>query len=179
MMGVSGGVSSLINRLRFGPIEETELSQQELVEAMRQATVDAFGDAAIENRPEVEALASGSEGSVVLNTTARRTPSTHAVLLGGLVAGGLASVAIAGSFAPTLGLTGELFPALVGRGGWAGPLVLLAGGMLVGFGTRMAGGCTSGHGLCGVSRIQPGSIVATAAFFGSGVVVSFLLRGLL
>jgi uncharacterized membrane protein YedE/YeeE len=51
-------------------------------------------------------------------------------------------------------------------------------GVLVGFGTRMASGCTSGHGLCGVSRLQPGSLLATAAFFGAGIVVSFLLGAL-
>jgi hypothetical protein len=57
--------------------------------------------------------------------------------------------------------------------------MLLAGGALVGFGTRMAGGCTSGHGMCGVSRFQKGSLLATAAFFGTGVVTSLLLGKLL
>ena len=40
----------------------------------------------------------------------------------------------------------------------------------------MAAGCTTGHGLCGVSRFQKGSLAATAAFFGSAVVTSFLLK---
>jgi uncharacterized membrane protein YedE/YeeE len=53
---------------------------------------------------------------------------------------------------------------------------LVGGGVLVGFGTRMAAGCTSGHGLCGVSRFQKGSMLSTAAFFGMGIVVSFGLR---
>ena len=57
--------------------------------------------------------------------------------------------------------------------------VLLLGGVLIGWGTRMSGGCTSGHGLCGVSRAQPGSLVATCAFFGTGIVVSLLLEALL
>lgn len=56
---------------------------------------------------------------------------------------------------------------------------LLLGGLLIGFGTRMAGGCTSGHGLSGSGRFQPSSLVSTAAFFGGGVVVSFALVGLL
>lgn len=56
--------------------------------------------------------------------------------------------------------------------------VLLAGGLLVGIGTRMAGGCTSGHGLSGCSRLQPGSLLATAAFFGTGIAVSFLLASM-
>ncbi len=53
--------------------------------------------------------------------------------------------------------------------------VLFAGGVLVGFGTRLAGGCSSGHGLSGCGRLRPVSMVATAVFFGSAVLVSFLL----
>ena len=53
--------------------------------------------------------------------------------------------------------------------------ILFVGGWLVGFGTRLAGGCSSGHGLSGCSRFQPASIVATATFFGTAVVVSTLL----
>ena len=47
--------------------------------------------------------------------------------------------------------------------------VLIGAGLLVGFGTRMGSGCTSGHGVCGVSRLSPRSIVATATFLGSGI----------
>ena len=46
--------------------------------------------------------------------------------------------------------------------------LLVAGGFLVGFGTRMGGGCTSGHGVCGISRLSPRSLVATAAFMVAG-----------
>lgn len=49
------------------------------------------------------------------------------------------------------------------------------GGILVGFGTRLAGGCSSGHGLSGCGRLRPVSLVATAVFFGTAVAVSFLL----
>jgi hypothetical protein len=52
---------------------------------------------------------------------------------------------------------------------------LFIGGVLVGFGTRLAGGCSSGHGLSGCGRLQPVSILATAVFFGTAVFVSFLL----
>lgn len=52
---------------------------------------------------------------------------------------------------------------------------LFFGGILVGFGTALAGGCTSGHGLVGCARLQPASLVATAAFFGTAVAVSFLI----
>lgn len=54
-------------------------------------------------------------------------------------------------------------------------VVLFVGGVLVGFGTRLAGGCSSGHGLHGCGRLYPVSLVATAVFFGTAVAVSFLL----
>ena len=56
------------------------------------------------------------------------------------------------------------------------PLIVIAGGLLVGFGTRLSGGCTSGHGVCGLARLSPRSIVATALFMATAVVTSFLLR---
>ena len=57
------------------------------------------------------------------------------------------------------------------------PLAWLAGaGLLVGFGTRLGNGCTSGHGVCGVSRLSARSLVATAVFVGSGMLTVALLR---
>ena len=56
------------------------------------------------------------------------------------------------------------------------PAALVAGGLLVGFGTRMANGCTSGHGVCGVSRLSKRSLVATAVFMSAGALTVFLVR---
>jgi uncharacterized membrane protein YedE/YeeE len=53
--------------------------------------------------------------------------------------------------------------------------VLLAAGVLVGFGTRVGGGCTSGHGVCGLSRWSRRSLVATLIFMGVGVVTVFVV----
>jgi uncharacterized membrane protein YedE/YeeE len=53
-----------------------------------------------------------------------------------------------------------------------GFLLMVVGGFLVGFGTRYAGGCTSGHGILGLSALQWPSLVATACFFIGGIVVS-------
>ncbi len=53
---------------------------------------------------------------------------------------------------------------------------LIIGGLLVGFGTRLGSGCTSGHGVCGMSRLSPRSLVATALFMASGFVTVALLR---
>ena len=53
--------------------------------------------------------------------------------------------------------------------------VLVAAGLLVGFGTRLGSGCTSGHGVCGISRLSQRSLVATATFIAAGVATVFLL----
>ena len=58
----------------------------------------------------------------------------------------------------------------------AGPLRLIAAGLLVGLGTRYGAGCTSGHGVCGLSRRSPRSVVATLAFMAAGFAVVYLLR---
>ncbi|WP_395405511.1 YeeE/YedE family protein [Pseudoduganella sp. UC29_106] len=61
----------------------------------------------------------------------------------------------------------------------AGPAGLVAAGLLVGIGTRYGSGCTSGHGVCGVSRMSPRSLVATAAFMLAGFATVFVLRHLI
>ncbi len=58
----------------------------------------------------------------------------------------------------------------------AGLSTLLAAGLLVGIGTRYGAGCTSGHGVCGVSRLSPRSMVATTVFVAAGFVTVWLLR---
>lgn len=55
------------------------------------------------------------------------------------------------------------------------PLLILAG-VIVGISTRYGSGCTSGHGVCGISRLSPRSIIATLAFMSSGFVTVFLIR---
>jgi len=59
--------------------------------------------------------------------------------------------------------------------GWA---ALVVAGLLVGVGTRYGAGCTSGHGVCGLSRLSPRSLVATLTFMGAGFVTVFVLRHL-
>ena len=57
--------------------------------------------------------------------------------------------------------------------GWS---TLVIAGLLVGVGTRFGSGCTSGHGVCGLSRLSPRSLVATLAFMGAGFVTVYLVR---
>ncbi len=58
----------------------------------------------------------------------------------------------------------------------AGWLVIVAAGLLVGFGARLGGGCTSGHGVCGIARLSPRSLAATGIFMGTAIVVVALTR---
>jgi uncharacterized membrane protein YedE/YeeE len=69
-------------------------------------------------------------------------------------------------------LSGTLAP-LPNEAGW--PLTVMSG-LLVGFGTRMGGGCTSGHGVCGIGRLSLRSIVGTVVFIGAGMLTVFLVR---
>ena len=61
----------------------------------------------------------------------------------------------------------------------AGVGAIVAAGLLVGYGTRLGSGCTSGHGICGLSRLSPRSLVATACFMGAGFAMVFVIRHLI
>jgi uncharacterized membrane protein YedE/YeeE len=71
--------------------------------------------------------------------------------------------------------TGEPLAAPTGSSSF----MLVLGGLLVGFGSRLGSGCTSGHGICGLARFSPRSMVAVATFMGSAMVTVFVLRHLL
>ncbi|UFZ08127.1 YeeE/YedE family protein [Bradyrhizobium ontarionense] len=90
--------------------------------------------------------------------------------------------AVAGRFAFVAGLvvatlvvrvtTGSLPPLTLE----AGPIALVAAGLLVGFGAVWGNGCTSGHGVCGIASLSPRSIVATLVFMATAVATTFLVR---
>lgn len=131
-----------------------------------------------------------------------------AALLGGLLIGVAASLfmLINGRIAGVSGIIGGLLRPVAGNVLWrfafifglflapvlygafaplpeiqvdSGYPLLIVAGLLVGIGTRYGAGCTSGHGICGISRLSPRSIVATLLFVTSGMVTVFVLRHLL
>ena len=61
---------------------------------------------------------------------------------------------------------------------WIAP-ILVVSGALIGYGARLAGGCTSGNGLSGISSLSPASVVATATFFGTAILVSFAIKAVI
>jgi hypothetical protein len=78
--------------------------------------------------------------------------------------------------APLLWGVFATLPLIEFQSGWLG---LILAGVLVGVGTRYGSGCTSGHGVCGISRLSPRSMVATVCFMFSGFITVFVLRHLL
>lgn len=144
-------------------------------DALLRATLEEFGPEAVAAF-EQEMARDDEVEEVVAQPRSPLSLGVSAVFLTMLVAGGAIGALLTGSWELRTDL-GPLHQALTGGGAitW---LVLVIGGVLIGFGTRMAGGCTSGHGLSGCSRLQPGSLVATASFFGTAVGVSFLLEAL-
>lgn len=130
-----------------------------------------------------------------------------ASLLGGLMIGLSAALLMAfdGRIAGISGILGEVLALRRGEIGWrlafmaglvAAPLVyralggalpftitpavpvLIGGGLLVGIGTRMGSGCTSGHGVCGLARLSKRSLIATLTFMATGIATVFVARHL-
>ncbi len=113
------------------------------------------------------------------------------LLLNGRIAGisGIAGRLVQGvglttNLAFVLGLLLGPLAYLMAFGGWptieittGWPLIIVAG-LLVGFGSRMGSGCTSGHGVLGLARLSPRSMVAVATFLSAGVIAVAILRGL-
>lgn len=101
-------------------------------------------------------------------------------ILGGLLSGGTGDKAWRIAFVVGL-IAAPLIFAAMGRSpampdmpaSW---LVVAAAGLLVGFGTRLGSGCTSGHGVCGIARLSPRSIVATAIFMVAAVATVAIVR---
>ncbi|MDP3743004.1 MAG: YeeE/YedE family protein [Methylotenera sp.] len=129
-------------------------------------------------------------------------------LAGGALIGISASLFILlnGRIAGITGIIGGLFRPVAHDAGWriaftlgliAAPLVwllfsqlpeitidagyglLVIAGLIVGFSARYGSGCTSGHGVCGISRLSPRSIIATLAFMGTGFLTVYIMRHLL
>ena len=179
-LGVSGSWARVVTWRDDQAIEESEAPFRNnpgmLQDALMRATVEEFGEETV-----YAALAArkgkhvDAQQVVKTVTPTTRAPWTqHLVFLVMLSVGGLATMLASGNYAPTFDM-GELHSQLFGKGmgSW---ITLFMGGAMVGFGTQMAGGCTSGHGLSGCSRLVPASLIATSAFFGAAVVISLLLH---
>jgi uncharacterized protein len=162
LLGVSSSYAAL-----FEKKSEEEASLAELQAALLAETEAEFGP-----QEQVEAP-SFRDKLARLRAEAERF---RALFLVGIVLGPLALGLASGRFVPSLTL-GAGFDA---RYGGFGPLplaVLLVSGVLIGVGTRLAGGCTSGHGISGFARGERGSLLTTAVFWVTALGVAWLFVG--
>ncbi|GEK01296.1 YeeE/YedE family protein [Streptomyces sp. NPDC003388] len=187
----SFGVSSAWDRVlhwrrerQLEKMDEEFTDERALAEALAAATAEHFGTS-----PGAPAVPPGAYGtSQPLEAEAEPTARedipvagpgpaplvTQAALLVSIFVGGLIAALTSGRFHLRFDM-GPGFRSLVTADPITMLVLLFVGGVLVGFGTRLAGGCSSGHGLNGCGRLRPVSLVATAVFFGTAVAVSFLL----
>lgn len=121
----------------------------------------------------------GASGAYVQTIKAARrdtdTVSWRVWYFGGIFVGG----ALATILGPGIEVR-QGYDALFGAG-WSSPVVavvVLAGAIVMGYGARMAGGCTSGHGICGTAQRSAASWATTATFMATAIVVTFVIRSL-
>ncbi|EFL30104.1 conserved hypothetical protein [Streptomyces viridochromogenes DSM 40736] len=187
----SFGVSSAWDRVlhwrrerRLERMDEEFTDERALADALAAATAEHFASSpaaptapaapqGMSQRLETDAEPTASENLSV--TSPRPAPLvTQAALLVSIFFGGLIAAVTSGRFDLRFDM-GPGFQDVVTANPTIMTVLLFVGGVLVGFGTRLAGGCSSGHGLNGCGRLRPVSLVATAVFFGTAVAVSFLL----
>ena len=99
----------------------------------------------------------------------------HGWLLIGLIVGGV----VFGFVGSSVDGYGWLTDTFTGSAQWVIVPILALSGALIGYGARLAGGCTSGNGLSGNAVLSPASLVATGTFFGTAIVVSFVIEALI
>lgn len=187
-LAVSGRVTALVNRALDGPVEDSpELSPEELMAAVERAALERFGADAVDD-PASDAVDDPASGGPADETAApldfapppAQPLGLHLGFLVAIGVGGFLAALAFGKFDAVFAIRGATWTARYGAGlNGPGVIALLLGGVAIGFGTRMSGGCTSGHGLCGTSRFEKGSLVATAAFFGTGMLTTLLLSRVL
>lgn len=167
--GVSGAIGRVLDPVReLANDREAAKAARDaaaFARAMAAATAKQFGLAA-------DAGPAAPDSEAEPSAPPRDTWIAQLVFVLSVAIGGAIAALMRGSWGESS--YGALFESLLAPGA-LGLAALFGGGLLVGFGTQMSGGCTSGHGLVGCSRAQGPSLAATAAFFGTSVLVSFLL----
>lgn len=178
LLGVSGSWAKVVGWRESRKLEKASQhlvqNQDEISSALMAETLAEFGEDALQefhSKPE----AAVETKKVALDNLESSTPWTvHLTFLICLFIGAIAMASLTGQFE----LRYELSPVhsqIFGEP-WEVWLALLFGGMMVGFGTQMAGGCSSGHGLSGCARLIPASLLATMVFMVSAIFLSMLME---
>ncbi|NOZ38122.1 MAG: YeeE/YedE family protein [Gammaproteobacteria bacterium] len=176
LLGVSGSWAKVVgwrdNQERSAELKSLAENKSGMDDALLAETLAEFGEASLQelgNESDTEI----SSSPVI--TGEQHTPWTvHFVFLFFMFIGGLLAALMSGNF--KLELTLSPIHSQIFGADWEVWLALLSGGVMVGFGTQMAGGCTSGHGLSGCARLIPASLVATVTFMLSAMLLSFMME---
>ncbi len=179
LLGVSGSWAKVVawkeNREQQKAAETLVEDTEAMENAFMAETLAEFGEEAIKEVQAGDSTDAGTEAVADVTELESTTPWTaHLVFLLSMFVGAFLVAWFNGQFHLRLDLSDthtRIFGSL-----WEVWLALLFGGMMVGFGTQMAGGCTSGHGLSGCARLLPASLLATAVFMASAIFLSLLME---
>ncbi len=180
LLGVSGSWAKVVgwkeDRERSAELKSLAEDKGGMEDALLAETLAEFGEASLKELNDEPDTEEASTRRVIKEE--QHTPWTvHFVFLLSMFVGGFLGAIISGHFKIELTLSpihSQIFGA-----DWEVWLALLFGGIMVGFGTQMAGGCTSGHGLSGCARLIPASLVATMTFMVSAILLSFMMQATL
>lgn len=182
MLGVSGSWAKVVGwkedrELGRSAQELEQADEGEIQDALLAATLAEFGAGAMDDQQDnTDSDAESKPATGNNNRAASYTPWTaHLIFLLAMFVGGLIAALTSGQFELEYQLS-DMHSRIFGGDPVQIWLALLFGGMMVGFGTQMAGGCTSGHGLSGCSRLIPASLLSTVVFMISAIGLSLLME---
>ena len=181
-LGVSGSWLSIARRkddaILKASAEVLDADPDQVKDDLMAMTMAEFGEDIVDDIPQRR---EGEADAVITDEPKLKqdfTPWTvHVLFLVTMFIGSyIAMITTVGDFAWSLELS-PLHNKIFENDGEAW-IALLFGGMMVGFGTQMAGGCTSGHGLSGSAQLIPASLLSTAIFFGSATLLTILMNAM-
>ncbi len=178
-LGVSGSWLSIARRkddaILKASAEVLEGDQEQVKDDLMAMTLAEFGDDVLENNLQRREGEANAEVTNEHKLKQDYTPWTvHVFFLITMFLGSYIASITTGEYSLSIELS-ALHAKIFENTGEAW-LALLFGGMMVGFGTQMAGGCTSGHGLSGCAQLIPASLLSTVIFFGSATALTFLMN---
>lgn len=179
-LGVSGSWLSIARRkddaILKASAEVLEGNQDDIKDDLMAMTMAEFGEDIVTETPKRRKGEPDADPENETKLQQDYTPWTvHALFLVTMFLGSyIATITVTGEFSISLHLS-DMHAKIFENTGEAW-LALLFGGMMVGFGTQMAGGCTSGHGLSGCAQLIPASLFSTLIFFGSATALTFLMN---
>lgn len=178
-LGVSGSWLSIARRkddaVLKASAEVLEGDQEQVKDDLMAMTMAEFGEDVLADNPQRREGEANAEPASTPQLKQEFTPWTvHVTFLVTMFLGSYLATIYTGEFSLSIELS-ALHAKIFENTGEAW-LALLFGGMMVGFGTQMAGGCTSGHGLSGTAQLVPVSIFSTIVFFGSATALTFLMN---